>query len=225
MTHDSSSVLSLRCWIVAGVLAIAYGAAWKWESEAKEHEITFIVPPGTAVLQANGKDDLMLPKQIWLVAGEYDTLIISTSTHFQFALAHSSWKPASNTGRLSQRRRSATGVHHDVSRRADEDRGDGNERPTAQGVQCVVEAKLGHVSTGTLFCSHCADVAHCCVHRLCTAARESGLQHRWPHRRIAARRLSLVDGGLGNTVDRRRCVVDVPPFQKINREAMRRWGG
>lgn len=63
--------------VIAGMLALLVGAAWKWESDhAKEHEITFIVPPGTAVLQANGKDDLMLPTQIWLVAGEHDTLII-----------------------------------------------------------------------------------------------------------------------------------------------------
>lgn len=78
-THDTRFIkrLAIALVILAGVLALAYGAAWKWESDhAKEHEITFIVPPGTAVLQANGKDDLMLPKQIWLVAGEYDTLII-----------------------------------------------------------------------------------------------------------------------------------------------------
>ncbi len=63
--------------VVAGVLLLAFAAAWKWERDhAKDHEIIFIVPPGTAVLQANGKDDLMLPRQIWLVAGEYDTLII-----------------------------------------------------------------------------------------------------------------------------------------------------
>lgn len=63
--------------LLAGALLLAFAAAWKWESDhAKEHEITFIVPPGTAVLQANGKDDLMLPRQIWLVAGEHDTLII-----------------------------------------------------------------------------------------------------------------------------------------------------
>jgi hypothetical protein len=63
--------------LVAGVLALFAVVAWKWETDhSKEHEITFIVPPGTAVLQANGKDDLMLPKQIWLVAGEHDTLII-----------------------------------------------------------------------------------------------------------------------------------------------------
>jgi len=69
--------------IVAGVLALLYGASWKWENDhSKEHEITFIVPPGTAVLQANGKDDLMLPKQIGLVAGEYDTLIIRNLDSF-----------------------------------------------------------------------------------------------------------------------------------------------
>lgn len=69
--------------LVAGVLALAYGAAWRWETDhAKEHEITFIVPPGTAVLQANGKDDLMLPTQIWLVAGEHDTLIIRNLDDF-----------------------------------------------------------------------------------------------------------------------------------------------
>jgi hypothetical protein len=64
-------------------LALAYGAAWKWESDhAKAHEITFIVPPGTAVLQANGRDDLMLPQQVWLVAGEHDTLIIRNLDDF-----------------------------------------------------------------------------------------------------------------------------------------------
>jgi hypothetical protein len=69
--------------LVAGVLALAYGAAWRWETDhAKEHEITFIVPSGTAVLQANGKDDLMLPTQIWLVAGEHDTLIIRNLDDF-----------------------------------------------------------------------------------------------------------------------------------------------
>ena len=63
--------------LVAGVLLLAFAVAWKWESDhAKDHEVMFIVPPGTAVLQANGKDDLMLPRQIWLVAGEHDTLII-----------------------------------------------------------------------------------------------------------------------------------------------------
>lgn len=69
--------------LVAGVLLLAYSAVWKWETDhTSEHEITFIVPPGTAVLQANGKDDLMLPKQIWLVAGEHDTLIIRNLDDF-----------------------------------------------------------------------------------------------------------------------------------------------
>jgi hypothetical protein len=69
--------------LMAGLLALALMAAWKWETDhAKEHVITFIVPPGTAVLQANGKDDLMLPKQIWLVAGEFDTLIIRNLDSF-----------------------------------------------------------------------------------------------------------------------------------------------
>ncbi len=69
--------------VATGVLALALVAAWKWETDrAEEHEITFIVPPGTAVLQANGKDDMMLPKQIWLVAGEHDTLIIRNLDDF-----------------------------------------------------------------------------------------------------------------------------------------------
>jgi hypothetical protein len=75
--------LAIALALLAGVLALAYGAAWKWESDrAQEHDITFIVPPGTAVRQANGKDDMMLPKQIWLVAGEHDTLIIRNLDDF-----------------------------------------------------------------------------------------------------------------------------------------------
>jgi hypothetical protein len=65
------------------VIAASIGAGWLWKRErSSQHEVLFIVPRGTAVLQAQGKDDLMLPESVRLVIGEYDTLVIRNQDDF-----------------------------------------------------------------------------------------------------------------------------------------------
>lgn len=67
---------------LVALLAVTW-AGWRYEqSRASAHEVLFIIPKGTAALQASGKDDLMLPKRIMLYVGERDTLIIRNEDDF-----------------------------------------------------------------------------------------------------------------------------------------------
>ncbi len=72
--------------VAAGLIllaALVALAGWRYElSRAGGHEVLFIIPRGTASLQANGKDDLMLPRQIMLYVGERDTLVIRNEDDF-----------------------------------------------------------------------------------------------------------------------------------------------
>ena len=62
---------------VLGLGAAKVGAVWQFElKHPDEHEILVIVPKGTAILQANGKDSLMVPRTLWLTVGDMDTLVI-----------------------------------------------------------------------------------------------------------------------------------------------------
>jgi hypothetical protein len=65
------------------VLALAYLGAWRYERiNTAEHDVLFVVPRGTAYLQAVGQDNVMLPRSIRLVIGELDTLVIRNEDGF-----------------------------------------------------------------------------------------------------------------------------------------------
>ena len=72
---------------VLGLGAAKVGAVWQFElKHPDEHEILVIVPKGTAVLQANGKDSLMVPRTLWLTVGDMDTLVIRNEDDFTLAV-------------------------------------------------------------------------------------------------------------------------------------------
>jgi hypothetical protein len=74
-------VIALMAIVLVAVVAGAALLAWR-DAQTREHEVLFIVPKGTAVLQANGKDDLLLPRRIKLNIGDYDTLVIRNLDDF-----------------------------------------------------------------------------------------------------------------------------------------------
>ena len=72
---------------VLGLGAAKVGAVWQFElKHPDEHEFLVIVPKGTAVLQANGKDSLMVPRTLWLTVGDMDTLVIRNEDDFTLAV-------------------------------------------------------------------------------------------------------------------------------------------
>jgi hypothetical protein len=72
---------------VIGLGAAKVGAVWQFElKHPDEHEILVIVPKGTAILQANGKDSLMVPRTLWLTVGDMDTLVIRNEDDFTLAV-------------------------------------------------------------------------------------------------------------------------------------------
>lgn len=73
--------------VVLGLGAAKVGAVWQFElKHPDEHEILVIVPKGTAILQANGKDSLMVPRTLWLTVGDMDTLVIRNEDDFTLAV-------------------------------------------------------------------------------------------------------------------------------------------
>lgn len=72
---------------VLGLGAAKVGAVWQFElKHPEEHEFLVIVPRGTAILQANGKDSLMVPRTLWLTVGDMDTLVIRNEDDFTLAV-------------------------------------------------------------------------------------------------------------------------------------------
>jgi hypothetical protein len=64
-------------------LGLAGLAIWRYEAtHVSEHEVLFIIPKGTAILQASGKDGPMLPKTMILTLGALDTLVIRNEDDF-----------------------------------------------------------------------------------------------------------------------------------------------
>lgn len=58
-------------------------AAWVWERAYPDtHEFLYIIPKGTAYLQATGQETSMLPKLIIFTVGDLDTLVIHNDDDF-----------------------------------------------------------------------------------------------------------------------------------------------
>ena len=75
----------LAALLVILVVAISLLAFIGWRDElthAPEHEVIFIIPKGTAILQANGTDGPMLPRMMILTIGLRDTLVIRNDDDF-----------------------------------------------------------------------------------------------------------------------------------------------
>jgi hypothetical protein len=78
----------IKRWICISLIITTLGvmlfgsAKYAEDRNAQAHEVLFIVPKGTALLQAQGKDNIMLPKIVRLVIGEMDTLIIRNDDVF-----------------------------------------------------------------------------------------------------------------------------------------------
>jgi hypothetical protein len=84
----------LGLWILVAMLLAALGlgaakvgAVWQFElKHPDEHEILIIIPKGTTILQANGKDSLMVPRSLRLTVGDMDTLVIRNEDDFTLAV-------------------------------------------------------------------------------------------------------------------------------------------
>jgi|GEM_PF-1511460 len=80
--HTATMLVAVFVTVLAALGSLAF-AGWHYElSRAAAHEVLFVVPKGTAVAQASGKDSEMLPKRLWLYVGEYDTLVIRNDDDF-----------------------------------------------------------------------------------------------------------------------------------------------
>lgn len=63
--------------LAAAAAAFAVSMAWRWDqTHAGDHEFVVVIPKGTAILQAQGRDSLMVPQKLRLTLGDIDTLVI-----------------------------------------------------------------------------------------------------------------------------------------------------
>lgn len=70
------SVLALAV-LAAAIAAFAFSLAWRRDqTNTVEHEFLVVIPKGTAILQAQGRDSLMVPQTLRLTLGDIDTLVI-----------------------------------------------------------------------------------------------------------------------------------------------------